>query len=197
MSGGAAAKETDSFEWGVVSITSDDGSVETIAIYGANEVEWDGFENPAQSFDLDIDARVKGSGNGWIDIHETGEVQLDSEDWGDNEALSGPGTSGSIETAIGLHSSGNHDDTTDWHIVGEDPDEYGLPDNSIDPSLLEVDEDGSDGEFTIELRSAYTWYDGDGNAEFGEEFFSTVDVDVTNEARSASGSASNAGATGT
>lgn len=110
--------------------------------------------------------------------------------------MSGSGTSGTIETGIGLYSNGNHNSETDWHIVGSDPDGYGLPQNSLDPAALEVDEDGATETFEVQVRSTYTWYDSAGDVEFTESFESTVPVEVNNELSSATASGSNGGATG-
>lgn len=184
-SGPAAAATED---YGNVTIASDDGTVEYVAIYGNSTVEWEGFENTATEFSIDIDGRVVDQ-TSWIDLHETDRVALDS-DWGNDEALSGPGTSGTIESTIGLDEDGNLDETSDWHVVGDDPDGYGLPDDSIDPSALETDGDGNVRNFTIEVRSTYTWYDAEGNEEFEKTFTAPVSVEVENIPRSAEGSGS-------
>lgn len=179
LSGSAAATASGSFDYGSASVTSDDGSVEYVAIYGDSVIEWDGFDTPAQFFDIDIDARVVDKTE-WVDLHETGHVDLDNGDWGNDESLSGSGTSGTIKSAIGLDGN-EHDETVDWHIVGSDPDGYGLPENSIDPSELAVDSDGSSETFTVQKRITYTWYDDDKNDLFTEQWKADVDVTVTNE----------------
>lgn len=199
------ASATGGASYGDVTITSDDGSVEYVAIYGASTVTWDGFETEADAFDIDIDARVVGSGAGWVDLHETGKRDISVDgDWGGSgesmEVTGGPNgdeaTAGSLSSTIGVDSDGNHDPTTDWHIVGSDPDNYGLPSNSLDPALLEADSDGATKDFDVEVRSVYAWYDSGDNVIFEKEFTSTVNVTVENEETSASGSGTDTGVDG-
>lgn len=178
FSGGARATAAQDF--GSATITSDDGTVEYVAVFGDSRVDWTGFEETATQFTIDIDGRVKGETD-WVNLYGSGAVSLDNDDWGNyDEETSDPGTSGYIETGIGLDEDGNHDPTIDWHVVGSDPDGYGLPENSIDPAALEVDGDGDTNTFTVLIRSTYTWYDSGGNEVFSEEFTSTVDVTVEN-----------------
>lgn len=179
-----------------VTVSSDDGTVEYVAIYGDSVVSWEGFEEPAQQFAISIDLTVKdGDGNvvhGPAEIHSTGLVDLGNADWGGvNESLSGPGTSGSIESAIGLDADGNHDPTVDWHIVGTDPDGYALPGSPVAASHLESGTDGETLSFTLEMASTYTWYDSaaaDTSAEplHSETFTSVIPVEVENVPTSAS-----------
>lgn len=193
LTGGATA--TSNADYNGVTVTSDDGTVEYVAIYGKSRVDWEGFESDAIQFRIVNEARVVGSGAGWIELNDTGRVDLSNDDWGNyDEDTSDPGTSGYIETGIGLDSNGDYDPTIDWHIVGSDPDGYGLPVNSIDPSLLETDSDGGTKNFTVEVRSTYIWYRASGAEEFREDFTSTVGVTVNNKERSASGSSSSSGA---
>lgn len=192
MTGGATA--TANANYGDVTVTSDDGTVEYVAIYGSSTVTWDGFDSTAMEARIVNEAQIPGQ-VGWLQLNNTGRFALDNDSWGGaDENLSGIGTSGTIETGIGLRSNGNHDPTTDWHVVGSDPDGYGLPQNSIDPANLEVDADGDTGSFDVELRATYYWYDANGNKIFQKSFTSTVDVTVNNEPQTASGSSSNSGA---
>lgn len=181
------ASATASTDYGDVTITSDDGSVQYVAIYGDSVVEWDGFDTTATQAKILVEGRVGDSG-AWTELHDTGPFSLDNDDWGGaDEELSGSGTSGYIKSGIGLDSNGNHDPTTDWHVVGNDPDGYGLPQNSIDPAQLEVGGDGSSQYFQLQIRSTYVWYDNGGNEIFRKSFTSTVGVTVNNEEASASG----------
>lgn len=165
-----------------VTITSDDGTVEYVAVFGDSVVTWTGFDTPAQFFDITITLEESGGAFGEQEIHSTGLVDLDNDDWGNyDESLSGSGTSGTIESGIGLDESGSHDPTIDWHIVGTDPDGYGLPENPVDASHLAVDEDGATTSYTLVMRSTYTWYDASETELFSETFASTIPVDVTNE----------------
>lgn len=184
LTGGATATSNQSY--GDVTISSDDGSVEYVAIYGDSVVTWDGFDTEATQFSIAIEAKL-GSESTWTQLHDTGLVDLSNANWGNyDESLSGPGTSGTIESGIGLAEDGTHDPTIDWHVVGTDPDGYGLPQNNISASKLSVDSDGTTETYVVEIRSTYTWYDA-GDAEIhSETFTSTVDVTVTNEATTAS-----------
>ena len=196
LTGGATA--TSSADYGNVMLSSDDGTVEYVAIFGSSTVTWDGFESDAVEFRIVNEARIPGE-VGWTQLNDTGKIDLSQSTWGgDDEDFSGVGTSGTIESAIGLQSNGNHDPSTDWHVVGsqstKDKDGYGLPQNRIDPSSFETDSDGETETFTIELRSTYTWYSAGDSVEFEKPFTSSLDVEVENEARSASGSGDNSGA---
>jgi len=192
-----SASATADTDYGNVTITSDDGTVEYVAIYGKSTVEWDGFDSTATQFSLDIDGQVAGSGAGWVNLYESGAISLDDDTWGNyDESLSGPGTSGTIKTGIGLDENGDFDPTIDWHVVGSDPDSYALPENSIDPSLLEADSDGDTANFTVDIRATYTWYDSGDNIIFEKPFISSVNVEVNNEPQTASSSSSSSGATG-
>lgn len=190
LSGSAAATASGSIEYDDVTITSDDGTVEYVAIFGDSVIEWDGFDAPAQYFDICIDGWVvdtDGAESDVVTLHDTGLIDLGNDDWGNyDESHSGPGTSGTIESGVGLDEDGNHDPSIDWHVVGDDPDGYGLPQNSIDPSLLSVDEDGGTDSFTVKIKTKYTWYDGNEDAIFEESWTSNVNVTVKNEPKSAS-----------
>lgn len=190
MTGGATA--TGSVDYGGTTITSDDGTVEYVAIFGDSIVHWDGFDTPAQYVDIEVSVEIVQKWDGQTrhgpqTVHTTGKVDLDNSSWGNHdESLSGSGTSGTIETGIGLDENGNHDETIDWHIVGTDPDGYGLPSNPVDASHLEVASDGKSRQFRLLVRSAYTWYDASENELFSETFTGSVPVTVNNEPRSAS-----------
>lgn len=178
LASGPAAAATSNY--GSTTITSDDGTVEYVAIHGDSTVEWSGFEWEAQSVDVDVDARVVDGDTGWVDLYET-IADLTADSWGGtNEDHSGTGTSGTISQGIGLDGDGNHDETTDWHIVGSDPDDYGIPNNSIDPSALEVDTDGESSTYTVEVRATYTWHGSSEGQTFEEDFTGDVSVTVEN-----------------
>lgn len=190
LSGGAAASADGTFNYGSVDVTTDDGTVDHVSIYGDSIIEWSGFENDAESVDVTIKAKVDGE----MDYQElyTTSADLTQESWGGSgEDHSGVGTSGTISSNIGLDEDGNHDPATDWAIVQSDDhdDEYGIPsnENALDASHLEVDGDGDGPEnFTISVKATYMWNDADGNEEFTESFTSTVNVNLTNEPRNAS-----------
>lgn len=197
LSGGASA--TANASYGDVTITSDDGSIEYISIYGASTVEWDGFDNEATAFEIVTEARIPGE-VGWTQLNSSGPHDLSQSSWGGpGEEFSGVGTSGTIESDIGLKSNNTRDPNTDWHVVGsqsnKDVDGYGLPQNRIDPSNISNPSDGDDADYTIELRTTYTWY-ASGDVEFEETFTADVGATVENEPRSASASGSNSGAYG-
>lgn len=193
MTGGASA--TGSFDYGDATVKSDDGTVEYVAIYGDSVVKWDGFDTPAKYFDIDIDLVVEQDWDGQTaaeaDLHETGRVDLDNDDWGNyDESLSGSGTSGDIKSGIGLDENGKHDSTIDWHVIGDGShdDGYGLPpvDDRVDPSAVENGHDGETRGFTLTIKSTYTWYDANENSIFSETFPATVDLAVNNEPKSGS-----------
>lgn len=188
---GFSARAAATTDFGSAYVESDDGSVQYVAVYGDSLVEWSGFDTPAQYFSIDIQGTVLDTdGNqlhDWVHLNSTGLVDLDNENWGNyDEELSGSGTSGHIKSAIGLDEDGNHDPTIDWHVVGDDPDGYGLPENSIDPSVLQNETDGSSEYYTVRLNSEYTWYDADENELFAEDWNSNATVEVVNKPRNAS-----------
>lgn len=180
---GAAAAATQ--DYGSASLTSDDGTLAHVSIYGSSVVEWTGFENPADSVGIRIEARCLGANVGWQDLHET-SADLTQESWGgDGESHTGVGTSGEIASDIGLNSSGNHAPDQDWAIVQADgyEDPYGLPTNPLPASGFEVDADGASESYDIEMRSHYTWYAGE-SEEFSQTFTATIPVTVTNRPKS-------------
>lgn len=190
LSGSAAAGATGNMNYGDASVISDDGTVEYVAIYGDSEVTWDGFDEPAEEVAIVMEARFHGD-DGWTELYTTGHRPLD--DFGGNDEVVTIGdedtdeaTAGTIYSAIGLDSNGEHDETIDWHIVGDDPDGYGLPQESLDPANLSVDQDGSSDTFTLQIRTTYTWYDGSGSTIFTEDWTTDIEVEVTNEQSSAS-----------
>lgn len=179
--GSSSATATAEQNYNEVSVSSDDGTVDYVAIYGDSVVTWDGFDTEAQTFKIVAEGRVKGETD-WQTLNDTGTVNLDNDDWGGSgESLSGSGTSGEIRSDIGLDSNGQHDPTTDWHIVGSDPDGYGLPQNRLPASALEVDSDGGQYTFEVQVRNTYAWYDSGGNEIHTESWTSTIPVSVTNE----------------
>lgn len=193
FSGGARATASQNF--GSASVTSNDGSVEYVAIFGDSVVEWKGFERPAQYFDISIEVEIEQDWDGQTaakkTVHETGLVSVDNDSWGnydDDVSYDDEGREGTIETGIGLDENGNHDPTIDWHIVGTDPDDYGLPSDPIDASHMKNSHDGETRSFTLYVRSTYTWYDVNENHIFDETFTGTVDVDVENIAEQADSS---------
>lgn len=180
---GAAAAATE--DYGSVSLTSDDGTLAHISIYGDSSVEWTGFENPADSVGIRVEARCLGANVGWQDLHET-TADLSQESWGGaGESHTGVGTSGEISQDIGLASNNAHDPSTDWAIVQASgyTDPYGLPTNPLPAAGFEVDGDGESESYTIEMRSHYTWYAGQ-SEEFSKTFTATIPVTVNNRPKS-------------
>ena len=196
MSGGASA--TGGGTYGNVDISSDDGTVDYVAIFGNSTVEWDGFDRVATQARIVNEARVPAAESGWIQLNDTGKFALSQGDsWGgSNDSVSGEGTSGTIESGVGVRSNGNHDPETDWHVVGSDPDNYPLPTNSVDPSNLENPDDGTTNTFAVETRATYEWYDSSDNGIFSKTFNSDITVDVTNEEAEATATGRNSGAVG-
>lgn len=185
--GTQSATATASQNYNEVTITSDDGTVDYVAIYGDSVVEWDGFDTKATGFKILTEARVKNQTT-WTQLNDTGTVDLSNSEWGGaDESLSGPGTSGTIETGIGLDSNGSHDPGTDWHIVGSDPDGYGLPTNSLPTGALSVDQDGNSRTYTVQVRNTYVWYNA-GNEIHRRSWTSDIPVTVTNDPATTSAS---------
>jgi len=178
--GSQTAAATASQDYGSVSITSDDGTVDYVAVYGDSVVEWDGFDTPATHVRIITEGRIK-SQVGWTQLNDTGKVDLSNDNWGGHdESLSGQGTHGTIKTGIGLDKNGNHDPQTDWHVVGSDPDGYGLPQNSLPANALEVTSDGGSETYTVQLRSTYIW-SGDNGEIYRKSWVSDVPTTVNNE----------------
>lgn len=194
LSGGAAA--TAEYDYNEVTVTSDDGTVDYVAIFGDSIVNWDGFDRPAKSFTVDSHVELQ-SGDGstlWTGvINESGPHDLTADSWGgDGETHTGTGTSGTIESDVGLDSDGNHDPSTDWAIVqaSDYSDPYGLPANPAPASYLEVDGDGDSASFNVKLTTTYTWYaNTDGSDSiYSADFVANVPVTVENEQSTATSS---------
>lgn len=211
LTGGAAA--TADFSYDPVTITSDDGTVQYVAIFGDSVVAWDGFDTPAQYFSIVIQGRLLQSGTeqASVTLYDGGLVDLASNWGGSGENLSGPGTHGQIESNVG-YSSGSKDLSVAWEVVAPDSDgdgngdpadasglnSYGLPQEAIPASALTTGTDGGSTDYVVELESTYTWYDS-GKAElFSKAWTSQIPVTVNNQATTASsGSGSQTdGATG-
>lgn len=197
-SGPAAAGGFDVQE--TVEISSDDGSVEYVAIHGDSVIKWDGFDTEATHFGIDITVDIQEVEDDALPktVHTTGPREI-TQDWGGaGESSTGPGTSGTLRSDVGLKDDNGdgdrhtHDPATDWHIIGSDPDGYGLPQNSVDASLLNVgagDDANADTteSFTVVMDSTYTWYSSADSSDdiYSETFTTNIDVDVTNEGREA------------
>ena len=192
LTGGASASFNQ--DYSEVTATTDDGELQHVSIYGQSTVTWDGFDDPATQFKIINEAQVGDSE--YVELNDTGMVQLSNDDWGDNESLSGEGTSGTIETSIGVKPNGTHNPANDWVILGDDPEsDYDLPVNSIPISEAPVTtEDGETNSFTIEISNTYRWYDSNGGLIFSKTFNSSLPVSVTNEKAQATGESTNSGA---
>jgi hypothetical protein len=199
MLGSRGARATGGANYGSANVTSDDGSVDYVAIYGDSIVTWDGFDSPAASFRLTIDVEVIQDWDGQTaasqQVHQTDRYQLEEDgDWGQEgesytigNSDTDEATAGTIKSDVGLDSQGNHDPEIDWHIIGSDPDNYGLPNNPIDASALSTPDNGGTREFTVRVKTTYEWFDANVNVIFGKTFTSDVDLSVTNEEATASG----------
>lgn len=195
---GPAAAATQNYD--DVTITSHDGSVDYVAIYGDSTVKWEGLEQEATHFGISIDAEVTEGDFSVIsrtNIHNTGIREL-LQDWGgDNEESSGHGNSGEINSAIG-YDDGTHVPENDWHIIGTDPDDYGLPSDPLDAAELEVGPDGETRSFTVTMYSTYTWYSGDSESDevYSETFETSFNVTVEDIPQDAGVTSGDGGATG-
>lgn len=170
-------------EYGSATVTSDDGTINHVSIYGDSTVSWEGFENAADSVTIEVQARCLDADAGWRTLYTT-TADLTDDSWGGSgESHTGVGTSGELSQDIGLDEDGEHDAESDWAIVQADgyEDAYGIPSNesALSASGFEVDGDGDSATYAVEMRSHYTWHDGE-SEEFTETFPATVEVDLTN-----------------
>lgn len=169
---------------GTVSLSSDTGEIDHVSIYGDGYMEWKGLDTPATQARIQVSVTVENQGTQVAskEIHDTGPFSLDSDWGGDDEELSGSGTRGYIKTAVGLHSNGNHDESTDWAIIqaSDYDDPYGLPSDPVDASKLTVDTDGESLTYRVTVTTTYTLYDSGGNALETAEASSSFDVEVQN-----------------
>lgn len=209
---GASASST--ADYGTVTITSDDGTVEYVALYGDSVVTWDGFDTVAKSFSVEVEGGLK-SGYGPITFHPEKRFDLTKDSWGGpGESHTGPGTSGTIKSDIGYGSSGNKAESVMWEVVAADVDgdnygepsdpqglnDYGLPVKAIPASEVNAPTDGGEQTHVIQMETTYRWFDAPtgGTEIFAKTFTSTVDVTVNNEPATVSGSSGDGedGATG-
>lgn len=205
--GSGSARAAAAQDYGSVTVTSDDGTVNYVALYGASKVEWDGFDSVAESFSVEVTADLLDSDKnhlrGPYQFHPEKTFDLNEDSWGGNgETHTGPGTSGTIESDIGYGSSGNKAESVMWEVVAEDTDddnlgeaadpqglnEYALPQEAIPASALTTNTDGGSTWYNIRLYNTYTWYDSGDNAIFSKEFTSDVAVEVVNEPAEVTGS---------
>jgi hypothetical protein len=199
LSGSAAA--TGGMDFGSASLSSDDGTVDHVAIFGDGRVEWDGFETEAKSFN--IITEIGGDRlNNRVQINESGPHDLTASSWGgSNETFSGAGTSGYIESDIGYGSGENRNENSYWIIVAPKGDpsqanhpasDYGLPMSAVEAAKYEVGTDGKTNNYNIKVHTTYQWFDdttGSGNLIFEKTFTSNITLTVTNEPQTASSSA--------
>lgn len=197
LTGGARA--TANTDLGSASVTSDDGTVQHVSVYGDSVINWEGFENGIEAIRTITRVAVTNQNSNSViskrDINDTGALDVTNGDWGgDGESitLENGGTSGTIKADVGLRSNGKHNPDTDWAIIqaSDHEDPYGLPTDPAPAAPLEVDTDGESQTYTVHLYSLYIWYrnaDGTGE-EFRKEFESTFDLTVNNVGRNASGS---------
>lgn len=197
----SSASATGGSDFGSASLSSDDGTVDHVAIFGDGRVEWDGFEEVAQSFE--IITEIGGDRlNSRQQINKSGPHDLTASSWGGaNETFSGAGMSGYIESDIGYGSSENKAESVYWIIVAPNgnPSEadhpasdYGLPSSAVPASNYEVDQDGKTNNYNIKVHNTYRWYDttdDSGNLIFEKTFTSNITLTVTNEPESATSSA--------
>lgn len=198
--GGAVA--TGGTNFGNTSLTSNDGTVEYVAIYGDSVVNWDGFDRAATQARIvtGASARKKNQSSGSLisrqNLNDTGRFDLSQGDsWGgagETISTSDGGREGSIKTDVGYGAGGNKNEEVYWEIVGDgDGDtlnDYGLPQQSLPAAPFEVDSDGSSQDYRITIYTTYEWYDSSDDLIFDKEFTSQVKLTVNNEATSVTGS---------
>lgn len=184
--GSATAVGTQSLNAGTAS--TDDGELTKLDIWGDSRVEWQGFDTEAVEFQVLTEVEVVQDWDGQTaipatQINDTGKRTLNGDWGGSGEGESGPGTSGWIESGVGLDSNGNHDESNDWAILqaSDYDDEYGLPANPVDPSPeMDVSESNSPRNFTVNLLGTYIWFASDGSEIFRKTFTTPITVTVEN-----------------
>ena len=170
---------------GTVSLSSDTGEIDFVAIYGDGYVQWKGLDTRATQAKIQSRVTVSNQGNEVVSkrVNDTGTFSLDDDSWGgDDEELSGSGTRGFIKTAVGLHSNGNHDPSTDWAIIqaSDYTDPYGLPADPVDAAYLSVGTDGGSKTYKITVTTTYRLYDASGNQLQTASASSSFNVEVSN-----------------
>jgi hypothetical protein len=200
MMGGAVATGGSNFT--KTSLTSNDGTVEYVAIFGDSVVNWDGFDEPATQARIvnGASARIQGNSRGSLisrqNLNDSGRFDLSlGSSWGgagETISTSDGGREGTIESDIGYGSGGNKNEEVYWEIVDDSDSEslndYGLPQNPLPAAPFEVSSDGSSQDYVISIYTRYEWYDSSDTLIFEKEFTSDVPLTVTNEPESATGS---------
>lgn len=200
LTGGAVA--TGGTNFGTTSLTSNDGTVEYVAIFGDSVVNWDGFDTPATQARIvnGASARKESEPQGSLisrqNLNDTGKFDLSQGDsWGgagEKISTADDGREGTIETDVGYGSAGNKNEEVYWEIVddgdSESLNDYGLPQNPLPASPFEVNADGASQDYVITIYTRYEWYDSSDNLIYDKEFTSEVDLTVTNEPVSVTGS---------
>lgn len=199
MSGAAATGGTN---FGSTSLTSNDGSIEYVAIFGDSVVNWDGFDTAATQARIvnGASARKKNTSQGSLisrqNLSGTGTFDLSQGDsWGgagETISTTDGGREGTIETDIGYGTGGNKNEEVYWEIVDDGDSEtlndYALPQNPLPAAPFEVDSDGSSQDYVITIYTRYEWYDSSDNLIFEKEFTSEINLTVNNEPVSVTGS---------
>lgn len=199
LTGGAVA--TGGSNFGSTSLTSNDGTVEYVAIFGDSVVNWDGFDTAATQARIvnGASARKKNQSQGSLisrqNLNDTGKFDLSQGDsWGgagEKISTSDDGREGTIESDIGYGSGGNKNEEVYWEIVddgdSESLNDYGLPQNPLPAAPFEVGSDGGSQDYVITIYTRYEWYDSSDSLIFDEEFTSEIDLTVNNQSASATG----------
>lgn len=188
MGSSAAEIGTDiGYKIGTVKLSSDDGTIDHVSMYGDSEMTWKGLDTVATQVQIDTRVKVFDNNDNKVadkQIHSTGAVALSQgSDWGNHDdELSGEGTRGYVKTGVGLDRGGSHDPSIDWAIIqaSDYSDEYGLPTDPVAASHLSVSTDGDQQRFVVVIESTYTLFDSGGNELLSGKGASHINVDVTN-----------------
>lgn len=178
---------------GEISLSSDDGTIDHVSIYGDGRLDWKGLDTPATQIRIKTVVTVSQGGTELVtkEINNTGRRALDADDFmGEGEETSGPGTRGSVIVDVGLDGDGNHDPSSDWAIIqaSDYEDEYGLPQNPVSAHHLTVDDDGGKTTFRVDVETQYKLYDANDNKRQQTSATDTFDVEVQNiKAQSSAG----------
>lgn len=191
---GAADTHADTdYSVGDITLSSDTGDIDYVAMYGEGTFEWRGLETPATHVEIETTATAYDSDGAVLtyendagetesleDVHlnTTGPIALSQgADWGNHDdELSGEGTRGYVTHGVGIGPGGNYDKSIEWVIVGEKPADvagsgYGLPDESLSAKPFTAGDDGESATYDVVVTSTYTLYNGTGEDQ--EELVST------------------------
>lgn len=168
---------------------TDSGKLKHVAIWGRSEVVWRGFEVEAAFVTIDVNLHITDIEDDTpvysSTIHSAGPLDLNRKNWGDDlDQLSGRGKRGRIQWTWGLDDELERDPSTDWHVIGTDPNGHGAPSNPAPANVVYVPEDHDIKRYRVAIEFVYRWYDADpdkdGDEIYAEAFRDAFRLDVHN-----------------